>query len=120
MRIARFALSVLSNGRLRLGVRHVDIAVAAVSAVIASSSDRSEEPILPLDVVHNNFATVPVPKGLKAYSIFVGTELDDKSVLTKNAIAVHLEGAPFLQTNRLSVLIKHEVEVVSVLVIGLG
>ena len=37
---------------------------AAVSAVIASSSDRSEEPILPLDVVHNNFAAVPVPRGL--------------------------------------------------------
>ena len=51
---------------------------------------------------------------------FVGTELDDESVLTKNAIVVHLEGAPFLQTNRLSVFIKHEVEVVSVLVIGLG
>jgi len=37
---------------------------AAISAVIASSSDRSEDPILPLDVVHNHFATVRVPQGL--------------------------------------------------------
>jgi hypothetical protein len=37
---------------------------AGISALIASSTDRSEEPILPLDVVHNNFATVPVPRGL--------------------------------------------------------
>lgn len=37
---------------------------AGVSAVIASSSDRSEDPILPLDVVHNNFAEVPVGRGL--------------------------------------------------------
>ncbi len=43
---------------LEMGVR------LAVEAVIASSSDRSEEPILSLDVVHNNFATVPVPQGL--------------------------------------------------------
>ncbi len=37
---------------------------AGVSAIIASTSDRSEDPILPLDVVHNNFAEVPVGRGL--------------------------------------------------------
>lgn len=44
---------------------------AGVSAIIASSSDRSEDPILPLDVVHNNFAEVPVGRGL------LGTNSDE-------------------------------------------
>jgi type I restriction enzyme S subunit len=37
---------------------------ADVSCVIACTSDRSEDPILPLDVVHNHFAKVAVPRGL--------------------------------------------------------
>jgi hypothetical protein len=35
-----------------------------ISGVIACTSDRSEEAILPLDVVHNHFAKVAVPRGL--------------------------------------------------------
>jgi hypothetical protein len=35
-----------------------------ISGLIACTSDRSEEPILPLDVVHNHFAKVPIPRGL--------------------------------------------------------
>jgi hypothetical protein len=37
---------------------------ADVSGVIACTSDRSKEPILPLDVVHNHFAKVPIPHSL--------------------------------------------------------
>lgn len=37
---------------------------ADVSGVIACTSDRSKEPILSLDVVHNHFAKVPIPQGL--------------------------------------------------------
>jgi len=37
---------------------------ADVSGIIACTSDRSEEPILSLDVVHNHFAKVPIPQGL--------------------------------------------------------
>jgi hypothetical protein len=37
---------------------------ADVSGVIASTSDRSEDPILPLDVVHNHFAKMAIPRGL--------------------------------------------------------
>lgn len=37
---------------------------AGVSAIIASSSDRSEDPILPLDVVHNNCAKVQLGRGI--------------------------------------------------------
>ena len=37
---------------------------ADISGIIACTSDRSEEPILPLDVVHNHFAKVAVPLGL--------------------------------------------------------
>lgn len=37
---------------------------ADVSCVIACTSDRSKEPTLPLDVVHNHFAKVPIPQGL--------------------------------------------------------
>ena len=35
-----------------------------ISGVIACTSDRSEEPSLPLDVVHNHFASVEIPRGL--------------------------------------------------------
>ena len=37
---------------------------AAVSAVLAYSSDRSEAPILTADIVHNHLATKPVDLGL--------------------------------------------------------
>ena len=37
---------------------------AAVSAIMACTSDRSEDPILPIDVVHNNFAKVDIPRGM--------------------------------------------------------
>ncbi len=42
----------------------VNVKYADISGVIACTSDRSEGPILPLDVVHNHFAKVPVPRGL--------------------------------------------------------
>jgi hypothetical protein len=34
----------------------------SISAIIACSMDRSKEPSLPVDVVHNHFASVPVPE----------------------------------------------------------
>ena len=37
---------------------------ADISGVIACTFDRSEDPILPLDVVHNHFAKVAIPQGL--------------------------------------------------------
>jgi hypothetical protein len=36
---------------------------ADVSGVIACTSDRSKGPLLPLDVVHNHFAKVAIPRG---------------------------------------------------------
>jgi hypothetical protein len=42
----------------------LDKANAGVSAVVAFSGDRSESPLLPLDVVHNHFASVPIPTGI--------------------------------------------------------
>jgi type I restriction enzyme S subunit len=42
----------------------LDKANADVSAVIAFSGDRSEQAILPLIVIHNHFASVPIPKGI--------------------------------------------------------
>lgn len=40
----------------------VDPAHAAISAIIACSLDRSSKATLPVDVVHNHFARVPVPE----------------------------------------------------------
>jgi hypothetical protein len=37
---------------------------ADVSGVIACTTDRSEDPVLSLDVVHNHFAKVAIPRGL--------------------------------------------------------
>lgn len=37
---------------------------AGVSAVMSCTSDRSEDPILPLDIVHNHFAKVRIPLGI--------------------------------------------------------
>lgn len=42
----------------------LDKANAGVSAVVAFSADRSEGDILPLDVVHNHFASAPLPTGM--------------------------------------------------------
>jgi hypothetical protein len=42
----------------------VDKDYAGVSAIVACSIDRSEEPTLPLDIVHNHFASAPVPHGM--------------------------------------------------------
>jgi hypothetical protein len=42
----------------------VDRNNAAISAVIAFSKDRSEDPTLALDIVHNHFASSPVPQGI--------------------------------------------------------
>jgi hypothetical protein len=40
----------------------INRSLASISAIIACSQDRSEEPSLPVDVVHNHFASVPVPE----------------------------------------------------------
>ena len=61
---------------------------ADVSAVIACTSDRSEEPILPLDVVHNDFAKVGIPRGMfgpKADEWV--TEPDGKEGINVNKVA---------------------------------
>jgi hypothetical protein len=44
---------------------------ADISGIIACTSDRSEEPILCLDVVHNHFTKVPIPRG------FFGANADE-------------------------------------------
>jgi hypothetical protein len=41
-----------------------DPAYSDVSAIIACSLDRSEAASLPVDIVHNHFASVPVPEGI--------------------------------------------------------
>jgi hypothetical protein len=53
-----------AQGKLVPTSMFVNEKYADVSGVIACTSDRSKEPILPLDVVHNHFATVPIPQGL--------------------------------------------------------
>jgi hypothetical protein len=40
----------------------LDQANAGISAVVAYSRDRSEDPLLPLDVVHNHYASTPIRK----------------------------------------------------------
>jgi hypothetical protein len=42
----------------------VDPAYADVSAIIACTMDRSDDADLPVDVIHNHFARVPVPRGV--------------------------------------------------------
>jgi hypothetical protein len=42
----------------------VDPAYSGVSGIIACTMDRSDDAILPVDVIHNHFASVPVPNGI--------------------------------------------------------
>jgi hypothetical protein len=57
----------------------LDKANAGVSAVMAFSHDRSEIPLLPLDVVHNHYASAPIPKQIFGPAIEEwGTEPDGK------------------------------------------
>jgi hypothetical protein len=57
----------------------LDKANSGVSAVMAFSGDRSETPLLPLDVVHNHYANIPIPKQILGPEIEEwGTEPDGK------------------------------------------
>ena len=57
----------------------LDKANSGVSAVMAFSRDRSENPLLPLDVVHNHHASAPIPKQMLGPEIEEwGTEPDGK------------------------------------------
>jgi type I restriction enzyme S subunit len=52
---------------------------AGVSAVIAYSRDRSKDVLLPLDVVHNHFASAPLPNKILGPEVEEwGTESDGK------------------------------------------
>ena len=63
----------------------LDKSYAGVSAVAACSMERSEDPTLALDVVHNHFAKVPVPHGL------FGPKVDEwsPSRMARKAAASH-------------------------------
>jgi type I restriction enzyme S subunit len=59
----RFAI-INANGANVATTPFVDPAYAGVSAIIGCSLDRSSEPKLPLDVVHNPFARNRIPPGV--------------------------------------------------------
>ena len=42
----------------------IDLAYAGISAVVACTMDRSDEAVLPLDIIHNHFANVSMPRGI--------------------------------------------------------
>jgi hypothetical protein len=72
---------------------------AGVSAIVSFSGDRSEEAVLPLDVIHSHVADVPIPRGIFGPKVEEwGPEQDGKGGINVKKLAAPTETAPTVVT----------------------